>query len=124
MPDLQPDDQTLAASNDDVYVNDGETYQDTAYYPTEPQEQKESQAHDAGIKAASYPIMPELAEWFQTAITDCDNIHNIQVTAMTVNGVQYSRQISVEAQVLAYQLLKEKLQEKAEEFAKFGETNA
>jgi hypothetical protein len=64
--------------------------------------------------------MDDVADWFKQAITECDSIANIEVATMTVHGVKYSRAVSVEAQVLAYHLLKEMLQDKANEFQEFG----
>lgn len=101
--------------SDNLYPNAGDDY-NTAYYPAPPAEQTEEIAASQAIKAASYPILPSIGEWFENQINECDNIHNIQVTSITINGIKYSRDISVQAQVLAYQLLKEKLQEKYDEF--------
>lgn len=105
--------------DDDVYVNAGDSY-DTTYYPEAPEEQQEEERHEKMIRAASYPIMDDLADWWKDMIEGCDDIHNIAMTEMTINDVKYTRAVSIEAQVLAYQLLKEKLIEKYQMFQGFG----
>lgn len=103
--------------SDDLYLNTGESFE--AYYPKEDTERKEKETKKAGAKAASYPILSDLAEWFEEAVKDCDNLDNIQTQTITMNGNAYERTVSIEAQVLAYQLLKQKLQEKYLEFQEF-----
>ena len=109
----------MQPSDDDIYVNAGDSY-DTTFYPDVPQERIEEESHEKAIRAASYPIMDELADWWKDMIESCDDIHNISVTEMTLNDVKYSRTVSIEAQVLAYQLLKEKPIEKYQLFQGFG----
>lgn len=104
----------------DLYLRDGADYQNGIYYPDAPEEQVEEEQKAIGVKASSYPVMDDVADWFKTAISECDSVSNIEVATMTMNGVKYSRSVSVEAQVLAYQLLKELLQDKANEFQEFG----
>jgi hypothetical protein len=104
----------------DVYPNDGETFQQGAYYPGTPEEQAVAEKEEAAKKSASFPILGDLAEWFEQQIKACDDIHAIQITTMEINGVKFSRKVSVEAQVLAMQLLKERFTEKYHEFEKFG----
>lgn len=119
MPDNS---QTPTPTGDDmVYMNDGDSFQNGIYYPDAPEEQTTKINEEQSAKAGSYPILPKLHKWFEDQIKDCDNMHNIQVSKMTINGVSYGRTVSVEAQVLAYQLLKEKLTEKAHEFDDFAE---
>lgn len=107
--------------DDDLYKNDGATYTNGVYYPEVPAEQVEDEAKARGILASSYPVMDDVAEWFKQSIADCDSISNIEIQAMTVHGVKYTREVSVQAQVLAYQLLKQALEDKAKEFSEFGE---
>lgn len=109
----------MQPNDDDIYVNAGDSY-DTTYYPAPPVERVEEEQAEKAIRAASYPIMDSLADWWKDMISSCDDIHNISVTEMTINDVKYSRTISIEAQVLAYQLLKEKLIEKYDMFQGFG----
>jgi hypothetical protein len=110
----------------DIYVNPGITdVLGGAYYPGEPEERKAAEKDQAAPVAASYPIMEDVAEWFKQQIASCDDMHNIQVSKMTIGGTVYERSISVEAQVLAYQLLKEKLTDKFNTFKDFSkETDA
>ena len=107
-------------ADDDVYTRSGETYDSTASYAKEPDEQVEEKDQRNAIIAGSYPIMDDVADWFRTQIAASTDIHNVEVTTMTVNGVKYSRKISVEAQVLAFQLLKQLLESKLQEFSGFG----
>jgi len=106
-------------ANDDIYVNDGESY-NTAYYPEVPTEQAEAEAQQKALIATAYPIMDDIADWFADSIASCDNMHNIEMKQITINGAKYTRNASIEGQVLAYQMLKDLLQEKATEFAEFG----
>lgn len=109
------------SADDDIYLRDGESYQAPGvYYPEAPEEQKAAEQDIRNIKAASYPILEDNLKWFEEAINACDNMDNIVTADMTRNGVTYSRRVSVEAQVLAYQLLKAKLQEKYAEYQEFA----
>lgn len=109
-------------SDDDVYVNAGDSYDAPgAYYPDAPEGQSERINEAKAIKSASYPVLPKLAQWFDDQVKSCDNLNNIQVDALTVNGVKYQRTVSVEAQVLAYRLLRDLLSTKAHEFKQFAE---
>lgn len=107
-------------ADDDIYPRSGETFESTAYYPKPDEEQATEDEQKAGVIAASLPIMDDVADWFREQIAASSDVHNIQTTAMTINGVQYSRTVSIEAQVLAYQLLKELLAGKLQEFETFG----
>ena len=105
---------------DDVPITDGESFQNGVYYPTTPKERVEAEVTQAVIKASSYPVMEDVAEWFKDAIFSCSAISNIQITTMDVNGIKYDRKTSVEAQVLAYQLLETMLTNKFDEFREFA----
>jgi hypothetical protein len=107
-------------ADDDVYLNAGDSYDAPGvYYPkqAEPTEE-ELQARAAMVQ--SYPIMASVYEWFEMQIDGADSIQNIKMQSMTVNGVKYSREVSIEAQVLAFQLLKDMLIEKQAEFKTFA----
>lgn len=104
----------MQTTDDDIYLRDGESFQDGAYYPTEDKEALEEARNDASSKAASYPILNDLAEWFEQQVRECDNIDNIDMTQGAV---------SIESQVLAQKLLKQKMLDKAQEFAQFKEQN-
>lgn len=108
--------------NDDIYLASADENVDTTYYPEEDREQKEKAIETAGITAASYPIMPAIYAWFDEQAKECGNIHNVKTSSLTINGVKVSRTVSVEAQVFAYQLLEELLQDKASKFRSFVET--
>lgn len=112
----------MQPSDDDLYVNAGDSYNTPVgeYYPAPPAERVEEERQERAIKAASYPIMDDLADWWKAMIDGCDDIHNIAMTDMTVNDVKYTRSVSIEAQVLAYQIVKEKLIEKYQLFQNFG----
>lgn len=115
-----------AATGEDLYPNAGDSY-DTppgAYYPGLPKEREEAEKEEVAAKSASLPILPEIAEWFQEQIARTDSVDNIKIDEMTLNGVRYSRKLSVEAQVLAFQLLKARLIEKAKEFDDFAQEHS
>lgn len=103
----------------DLYVNDGETFDNGEYYPDAPEERKTEEREAAAAVASSYPVMAEIAEWFKEQILACDDIHNIQATEIVRDGVTYSRKVSIEAQVLAFQLIKDKMQSKFDEYKEF-----
>ena len=102
------------------YVNDGATYD---WQPPQPEVQQEADKHIKAVVAPSFPIMDDVAQWFDEQIADSRDRRNIQVTALTVNGVKYSREVSVEAQVLAMELLEQKLTAKRAEWGTFGESD-
>lgn len=108
-------------ADDDLYLHSGETYDGPpAYYPKEPEAQVDERRKEHTVIAASYPIMADIADWFRTEIDACDRISNIETRAISANGMHYSLKVSIEAQVLAYQLLREKLEGKLQQFAQFG----
>jgi hypothetical protein len=110
----------VTISDGDIYPNDGESFADNgAYYPDAPEEQKEEERAEVAVTAASYPIMASVAEWFKQEILDCDDITNIQFDEITVGKTTFNRKVSIEAQALAFMLLKERLQSKFEEFKEF-----
>lgn len=104
--------------DDDIYpgVNEG----NGLYYPQTPAKEKQEQAAEAAKEAANYPVIAEVYEWFDEQIKNCPDIRNIQIDATTINGVKYERNVHVEAQVLAYQLLQTLLEEKRDEFKEFA----
>lgn len=109
-------------TDSDIYVNPGQTESlGGDYYPGVPAERTEAEQAEAAPIAGSYPIMEDVAKWFEAQIAECDDMHNIQTSKLTVNGAVFERTVSVEAQVLAYQLLKEKLQAKFNTFKAFAE---
>lgn len=100
----------------DDYPNDGEQMT----YPKEaPLVQEEADLKTTVDK--SYPILQDIIDWFEKEIALADSIDNIETK--TLSGVKYSRTVSVEAQVLAQQLLKGKLQESQTRFIRFKEDN-
>lgn len=107
--------------DDDVYVNEGSSYDNGIYYPGEPEERKEAEEEQAAEKAGPIPVLQNVHQWLLDQAKECDNIHAIEVTELTINGVKYSRKVSVEAQVLCMQLMKERMNTKAEEFKDFAE---
>jgi hypothetical protein len=105
-------------SDDDLYVNAGDSY-DTTYYPEEDMAVREAEVSQKALQAASFPILGDVAEWFEYQIKGCDNLDNIQFDRQNINGISVDRKLSVEAQVLAYRLLKELLSDKYDQFREF-----
>jgi hypothetical protein len=109
----------MQPSNDgDLYQNSGDSY-DTTFHADMPQERIEEEVKAAAVKAASYPILGDVADWFDEQIKACDSVDNINFDIQTIGGVSVDRKLSVEAQVLAYRMLKELLNEKYQEFKDF-----
>ncbi len=107
--------------DDSLMPYDGEAF-DTSSYAELPEDRKQKERDESGIKAASYPVLPKIADWFEQAIKDCNNLDNITLgSTMEKNGVVYDQRTSVQAQILAYRLLKELLVEKYDEFKDFQE---
>jgi hypothetical protein len=107
--------------DDQLYLRDGEFETNGVIYAEEDRDIVEERAKQDGVLAASYPIMKDVADWFQECISECDSLTNIEMVAQTVNGVKYERTVSIEAQVLAYQLLKQLLEDKKNSWGEFGE---
>lgn len=107
--------------NDDLYLNDGETYTNGVYYPEVPEDQKEDEAKHKGVIASSYPIMEDVANWFKEVIDDTKDMRNIDMQKTEINGVAVSLNVSIEAQVFGYMIANQVLSDKAAEFAEFGE---
>ena len=110
-------------NDDDIYLTSGESYVGGDYYPEAPEEQVEKERVSVGIVKASYPIIDDVAAWFDTQIDASNQISNIQMTSLTINGVKYDRTISIEAQALAYQLLHDLLVDKAKDWTLWSESN-
>jgi hypothetical protein len=108
-------------TDDDIYVNAGDDMAPNGvFYPGEPAEQKQEEREQHAKIAQSLPIMDDVADWFRDAIIECDNLDNIKIDELVIDGITYRRQISVEAQILAHQLLKSLLGQKLLEFDEFG----
>jgi hypothetical protein len=113
MDDTFPTDAVVVGDSTEDYTNS------TVYDPGQPEGQAERIAEENAAKASSYPILGEIHQWFDAQIADCPNITNIVTDAMTVNGATYTREVSIEAQVLAFQLLQKLLEEKRDEFKEY-----
>lgn len=117
----QPADDQMLNIEDDLIIGAADTsYADNGnYYPKPPADQVAEIAETEGIKAASYPVLGSVAAWFEQQLINCNDITNVVTDSQTINGVTYSRQVSIEAQVLAYQILKGLLQDKFDEFKEY-----
>lgn len=98
--------------DDDLYLNDGETYQDAAYYADEPEERKEAERTAAAILTASYPVMGDVYQWFQEQIDATDSRRNIKAYA-DAHGYE------VESTARAFDIVRELLEAKQAEFEQF-----
>lgn len=108
-------------TDDNLYPNDGD--QMGIYFPGEPLERKQARELEDSLLNKSLPVLDEVIEWFEDAIEEANSVDGIQTSTMSVNGVKYSRSVSVEAQVLAQQLLKQKLLDKQSKFIAFKEAH-
>jgi len=95
------------------YPNSGEAYS------SDPRVTTEAEQVDTAKVASGAPIMDDLTAWFDEQIADSDSLMNIEITELTVNGVKYSRKVSIEAQVLAHQLVKGILEAKKQQYETF-----
>lgn len=111
----------IPISDGDMYPNDGDSFQAGIYYPEAPKEQTEAIAAESAAASVSFPIMAEVLDWFNRQVEKAGDINQIETKRLTINGVTYGRTVSIEAQVLAQQLLKEMLAEKAHEWERFSE---
>lgn len=100
------------ATDDDLYLNNGETYQDAAYYPDQPEERTETEQHEAAILAASYPIMGDVYSWFKENIDACDSRRNIIAYAT-------SHDYDIEDCARAFDIVRELLEAKSQDFEQF-----
>lgn len=99
-----------------LYPRDGQSYDNADNYFDEPQERKEDEREETNEENYTVPFLTKIHAWFDDEIAAADSIENIKVESVTINGVVYSSAVSIEAQVLAFRLLKQKLQEKKDEF--------
>lgn len=98
--------------DDDIYLHNGETYQDAAYYADEPQERKEAEQAAASILAASYPVMGDVYKWFDEQIEACDSRRSIKAYAD-------SHGYDTEQCALAFDIVRELLEAKQLDFQQF-----
>lgn len=108
-----------SGAGDDLYINDGASYEDQ-YYDI-PAERKEAEREKAAVIQSSLPVIKDVHDWFETAIDLCDSLDNIQTRQITINDVKVDVNVSIEAQLYAYQLLKQLLTDKQAEFKEFAE---
>jgi hypothetical protein len=102
--------------DENLYQNDGATYQDQDFQPKEPQQQTIDRQEELEKFAASYPIIQDVIAWFETEIANATSTDNIQFDTITVNGVTIEKKLSIEVQVYALHMLKLKLIDKYGEF--------
>ena len=103
---------------DDLYMNDGQSFADE--YFDLPEDRKEAEQQAAAEKVASAPALQAIEEWFKEQIANCDNFDNIRTREAEINGIKISTTVSIEGQVYAYQLLKQLLTDKHEEYRQFA----
>lgn len=99
-------------ADDDIYLNDGETYQDAAYYADEPLERKEAEQTAAAILVASYPVMGDVHAWFDEQIEATDSRRNIKAYAE-------SHGLELELCAKAFDIVRELLEAKQQDFSQF-----
>lgn len=102
----------LIPNDDDLYINNGESYGDTTYYPTDPVERIEDEMKEASIVAASYPVMGDICEWFEEQIDATDSRRSINAWAEAHNK-------DTEQVALAFDIVRELLEEKSKEWQQF-----
>lgn len=105
-------------TGDDIYLNDGQSFGDE--YFTIPEERQEAEQQAAAEKVASAPALEAIEKWFREQIANCDNLDNIQTRVAEINGIAVSTTVSIEGQVYAFQLLKQLLIDKHDEYKQFA----
>ena len=90
------------------YPQSGDDFS-TAYYPGEDPERVEAEQAKASIVSQSYPVMEDVAAWFDRQIADCDSRRNILAYAATHNT-------DPERTALAFDIVRELLEIKRSEF--------
>ncbi len=98
---------------DDLLPNDGQAYSSDPKITTHAEAMQRAQATSTNPQ--------ETVEWFEKQIARCDSLDNIETAEMKINGITYSRKVSIEAQILAQQMLIELLRAKMEEYKFFAE---
>jgi len=99
-------------SSDDIYVNTGLDYAPADYQATIPKERLEQESKEAAIKAASYPIMADIADWFQVQFAYLDSR-----TAVLAYATEY--EVDVEVAGRAFDVARDIIAVKAKEFEDF-----
>lgn len=110
-----------------LYPRDGATYDDGDQYFDQPRERTEEEREEANEQASAIPFLKQIHEWFDEQIAACDSIDNIQVGDITIpmgdNTITVPQAASIETQVYAMQLLKQRLLEKKNSFPELGEAD-
>lgn len=101
---------------DDTMPNDGQAYSSDPRVETEAERK-----YRASLNTVA-PHLDRTIEWFEEQIANTDSLANIETTALKIGDVTYTRKVSIEAQVLAQQMLAELLRTKQQEYIRFQET--
>lgn len=88
------------------------------YYPEREDKDEPSPLRDRSS------IQKDCAEWFDRQIKFADSLDNVQVDLLEFQGIKRERRVSIEAQVLAHQMLMQMLKDKKQEFEEWLKTNA
>jgi hypothetical protein len=99
--------------DDNLYVNDGDQYTNGVYYPPEATVVKEAEQKQKSVQSTSYPIMNDVADWFNEQIAICDSATFIKSYAKENN-------ISMDEAHAGFEVARTLLESKAVEFAEFG----
>ncbi len=92
--------------DDNLYPNDGEQM---GAYDTRAAAPKTSPLADKNT------MQKDVFKWFQTQINQANDIGSIQIDTLEINGYKYTREASIEGQLLAQQLLVRALTDKKNE---------
>lgn len=96
---------------DDLMPNDGQAYS------SDPRIETPAETIKKGMVSLAHPV--ETVEWFEDQIANADSLMNIETTELKIGDVTYTRKVSIEAQVLAQQMLGELLRTKMQEYQHF-----
>ncbi len=99
-------------SDEDLYMNSGLDYAPADYQPSIPKERVEEESKEAAIKAASYPIIGAVADWFQEQFDYLDSR-----SALLAYAKEYN--IDVEVAGRAFDVARDIIAIKTKEFEDF-----
>ena len=99
----------------DPYPNSGESFDEAVDDTFDLIEEARTRAN------ISYPIVDEFLEFLEDQLKAVPNITNIQTSKQKYNGIEYSRTISIEGQVLAYQMMYDLLMSQIQKAKTFQE---
>lgn len=108
---------------DSLYPRDGQEFEGDSYFD-QPAERTEIEREEKNAEYESVPFLKSIHTWFDENIASADSIDNIDMQSATINGVTYHPPTSTDAQILAYKMFKQLLEEKKATFPTLEELDS